>query len=238
MKKFKELNLEEIKQAISQSETLAGVLHLLECHDNTFNRNSLKKIILDNDIDISHLKTKTSKKLYLENPKHCKYCGKEIPYEKRENDFCNSSCAASFNNKGVCKHGQKKPDHSYCLNCGKEITRGRHFCDNTCYAEYERKQYIERWKRGEETGIIGEDGIATAVRKYMFEKNNNSCEICGWHEVNPYTRLVPLQIHHIDGDCKNNSEENLQLLCPNCHALTENFGSRNENCTRIDKRYR
>jgi predicted nucleic acid-binding Zn ribbon protein len=147
---------------------------------------------LDNSIDISHLKTKTSKKLYLENPKHCKHCGKEIPYEKRENDFCNSSCAASFNNKGVCKHGQKKPDHSYCLNCGKEITRGRHFCDNTCYAEYERKQYVERWKRGEETGIIGEDGIATAVRKYMFEKNNNSCEICGWHEVNPYTGLVPL----------------------------------------------
>lgn len=92
----------------------------------------------------------------------------------------------------MCKHGQKKPEHSYCLNCGKEITRGRRFCDNTCYAEYERKQYIERWKRGEETGIIGEDGIATAVRKYMFEKNNNSCEICGWHEINPYTGLVPL----------------------------------------------
>ena len=238
MKKFKELNLEEIKQAISQSETLAGVLHLLECHDNTSNRSSLKKAILDNSIDISHLKTKTSKKLYLENPKYCKYCGKQIPYEKRENDFCNSSCSTSFNNKGVCKHGQKKPDHSYCLNCSKEITRGRRFCDNTCYAEYERKQYIERWKQGKETGIIGEDGIATAIRKYIFEKHHNSCELCGWNEINPYTGLVPLQIHHIDGNCKNNTEENLQLLCPNCHALTENFGSRNNNCTRIDKRYR
>ena len=238
MKKFKELNLEEIKQAISQSETLAGVLHLLECHDNTSNRDSLKKAIQDNDIDVSHLKTKTSKKLYLENPKYCKHCGKEIPYEKRENDFCNSSCAASFNNKGVCKHGQKKPEHSYCLNCGKEITSSRHFCDNTCYAEYERKQYIERWKRGEETGIIGEDGIATAVRKYMFEKHNNACQKCGWNQVNPFTGVVPLQIHHIDGDCKNNQENNLELLCPNCHALTENFGSRNGNCTRIDKRYR
>lgn len=238
MKKFKELNLEEIKQAISQSETLAGVLHLLECHDNTSNRDSLKKTIQDNDIDVSHLKTKTSKKLYLENPKYCKHCGKEISYEKRENDFCNSSCATSFNNKGVCKHGQKKPEHSYCLNCGKEITSGRHFCDNTCYAEYERKQYIERWKRGEETGIIGEDGIATAVRKYMFEKHNNACQKCGWNQVNPFTGLVPLQIHHIDGDCKNNQENNLELLCPNCHALTENFGSRNDNCTRIDKRYR
>lgn len=237
MKKFKELNLEEIKQAISQSTTLAKTLHLLECHDNASNRNSLKKVISDNNIDVSHLKTKTSKKSYSENPKYCKYCGKEIPYEKRENDFCNSSCAASFNNKGICRHEQNKPDHLYCLNCGKEINKGSRFCNNTCYAEYERKQYIERWKQGKETGIIGEDGIATAVRKYMFEKNNNSCEICGWHEINPYTGLIPLQIHHVDGNCKNNSEDNLQLLCPNCHALTENFGSRNENCTRIDKRY-
>ena len=37
---------------------------------------------------------------------------------------------------------------------------------------------------------------------------------------------------------QNNQENNLELLCPNCHALTENFGSRNSNCTRIDKRYR
>ena len=36
----------------------------------------------------------------------------------------------------------------------------------------------------------------------------------------------------------NNSEENLQLLCPNCHSLTENFGARNQNCTRVDKRVR
>ena len=238
MRKIKEINLEEIKQAINNSKSLAEVLHSLECHDNTSNRNSIKKIISENDIDISHLKTPMPKNKYLENPKYCKYCGKELPYEKRENDFCDHSCSASYNNLGICRNGEKLPEHSYCLNCGKEITRGRRFCNNTCYAEYERKQYIERWKRGEETGIIGKDDIATAVRKYMFEKNNNSCEICGWHEVNPYTGLVPLQIHHIDGDCKNNSEENLQLLCPNCHALTENFGSRNENCTRIDKRYR
>ncbi len=31
----------------------------------------------------------------------------------------------------------------------------------------------------------------------------------------------------------NNSEDNLQLLCPNCHALTENFGSRNKNSKRV-----
>ena len=127
---------------------------------------------------------------------------------------------------------------NYCLNCGKEINHRNKFCNNTCHAEYNRKQYIERWKQGLETGTVGEDIIAIAVRKYMFEKHNNSCQKCGWNQINSFTGLVPLQIHHIDGDCKNNQENNLELLCPNCHALTENFGSRNDNCTRIDKRYR
>ena len=238
MRKFKEVKQEEIKQAILNSKSLADVFKLLECHDNASNRDKLKQFIKENNIDISHIKFKITKSKYLENPKLCKYCGKELSYEKRENDFCNHSCAASYNNKSTCRNEEKQSEHNYCLNCGKEINKRNRFCDNTCYAEYERKQYIERWKNGEETGVIGEDGIATAIRKYLFEKHNNSCEICGWNKINFYTGLVPLQIHHIDGDCKNNSEENLQLLCPNCHALTENFGSRNDNCTRIDKRYR
>ena len=96
----------------------------------------------------------------------------------------------------------------YCLNCGKE------------------------------SGVVGTNDISKRIKRYLFEKYNDSCQICGWNKVNPYTGKVPLQIHHIDGDCKNNRPENLQLLCPNCHSLTENFGSRNKNCTRIDRRIR
>lgn len=56
---------------------------------------------------------------------------------------------------------------------------------------------------------------------------------CGWNEINPYTGLIPLQIHHIDGNCLNNEENNLELLCPNCHALTENYGNLNKNSQRV-----
>lgn len=72
-------------------------------------------------------------------------------------------------------------------------------------------------------------GIELPVRRYMLEKYNYKCSKCGWGEVNPYTNLVPLQIHHVDGNSTNNKEENLEVLCPNCHSLTENFGSRNTN---------
>ena len=58
------------------------------------------------------------------------------------------------------------------------------------------------------------------------------CDVCGFSGINPYTNKTILQIHHKDGDATNTTEENLQVLCPNCHAMTENFGSRNKNCTR------
>jgi hypothetical protein len=37
-------------------------------------------------------------------------------------------------------------------------------------------------------------------------------------------KKIPLELHHIDGDTKNNLLENLKILCRNCHAQTDNYG--------------
>ena len=236
-RKFKEISDNELIQKINTSETVAQVLSELGCIDNSYNRKQLREFISLHEIPVDHFKTRISKDSYLKNPKYCKFCGNKISFNKRRNDFCSSSCAASFNNitRELDFTNNKV---SYCLNCGKEIPKRNKYCNMTCKAQYEEKAYIERWKNGEESGLIGRDGIKAAVRNYLFNKYNNSCQLCGWNQVNQYTGKIPLQIHHIDGDCTNNKEDNLQLLCPNCHSLTENFGSRNKNCTRIDKRQR
>ena len=238
MKKFKECTNEEIKLAISNSENLNQVCKQLLCTDNTYNRNKIRDFIKSNNLSIAHFKTRYSKESYDKNPKACKYCGKIIPYEKRVNDFCNHSCATSYNNIGVKRNTGSSLPLSHCLNCGKEIPRGNKYCNNKCQAQFKYKEYIKNWKSGLESGCKGSDDVSNYIRKYLFEKYNNSCQECGWNKINYFTGLVPLQIHHIDGNCLNNKEENLQLLCPNCHALTENYGSRNTNCTRIDKRFR
>lgn len=128
-----------------------------------------------------------------------------------------------------------------CIYCGKEFVKYKSsngkYCSNKCQAAAKHKEYIDKWKNGEKNGLNGKYSISKAIRKYLFEKYNNSCQICGWGEVNKHTGKVPLQIHHIDGDCTNNKEENLQLLCPNCHSLTENFGSRNKNATKGRSKY-
>lgn len=47
---------------------------------------------------------------------------------------------------------------------------------------------------------------------------NPECGISEWHG-----HPLILQLHHINGDHNDNRLENLQILCPNCHSLTENF---------------
>lgn len=37
---------------------------------------------------------------------------------------------------------------------------------------------------------------------------------------------IPLELHHIDGNRYNNNLDNLQILCPNCHAKTDNYSGR------------
>ena len=51
------------------------------------------------------------------------------------------------------------------------------------------------------------------------------CEECGWAKHALDGRL-PLELHHINGDAKDNRLENLQILCPNCHSLKPNYRGR------------
>lgn len=64
------------------------------------------------------------------------------------------------------------------------------------------------------------------LKNELIQLRGNKCEICGLSVWND--QPIPLEAHHIDGDRCNNNLDNLQLLCPNCHTLTPNYGSKNK----------
>jgi hypothetical protein len=54
-----------------------------------------------------------------------------------------------------------------------------------------------------------------------------TCNRCGGTEW--LGQPIPLELEHRDGNSANNSLENLELLCPNCHALTPTYRGKNKN---------
>lgn len=60
-------------------------------------------------------------------------------------------------------------------------------------------------------------------RERLLKEANNSCTMCNFSQTRKDGTSI-LQIDHIDGNKKNNCRKNLQVLCPNCHAVhTEKF---------------
>jgi hypothetical protein len=62
------------------------------------------------------------------------------------------------------------------------------------------------------------------VKQRLFKEGLKAqkCELCGWAKRAASGHL-PLEIDHINGDRTDNRLENLRILCPNCHSLTESY---------------
>ena len=71
------------------------------------------------------------------------------------------------------------------------------------------------------------NGKKDTVKRALLAHRENKCECCGLEQW--LDKPIPLEVHHKDGDNTNNDPDNLQLLCPNCHALTNYYRGRNVN---------
>ncbi len=56
------------------------------------------------------------------------------------------------------------------------------------------------------------------IKSYMCE----SCLNTTWKN-----KPIPLELHHINGIANDHRKENLELLCPNCHAFTDTYRGKN-----------
>lgn len=73
------------------------------------------------------------------------------------------------------------------------------------------------------------------AKKYLLSIKDNKCEQCNNSQWN--NKPISLQLHHIDGNNKNHTITNLQLLCPNCHSQTHNYAGKNKRNTMAPKNH-
>lgn len=137
----------------------------------------------------------------------CKNCGKKME-GKWQISFCSRSCSASYNNvervnltgRRICKvcGGVKHTPHAnMCLTCSRNKS----------------KKTLETVK------------VPVTRKKLLLIERGHKCESCGletWLE-----KPIKLELHHVDGNSDNNDRSNLQLLCPNCYALTPTYRAAN-----------
>jgi hypothetical protein len=122
----------------------------------------------------------------------------------------------------------KKP-RTPCLWCGKEPARSYYkYCSNKCQGLYQRDQVLKEWKIGKRSGLNNIGLVTRAIKAYLREKYENKCCLCGWNRINQKTGLVPLVADHIDGNWRNNTENNLRLICPNCDSLNPTYAGSNK----------
>ena len=125
-----------------------------------------------------------------------------------------------------------------CLFCNKECrfdNRNKNkYCGNQCQQDFQYEKYIAEWKQGLIDGTKGGEQTSSYIHRYIRKKFNNTCTTCNndkWLD-----EPITLELEHIDGDSANNKEDNLTILCPNCHSKTLTYKAKNKGNGRQSRR--
>jgi 5-methylcytosine-specific restriction endonuclease McrA len=153
---------------------------------------------------------------------NCRKCDKKFVPKKGTINYCSISCRNSRNfsdqtkEKKSCITKRKWLDGSYSLvdwnNVNSDVNKRGKQLD-----AWEKKSY-DRLFNGEKLHI-------QTLRKLLIGDVDSCCELCNTSEW--LGSPITLEVHHIDGNNKNNELKNLQILCPNCHSQTDNYRAKN-----------
>lgn len=150
---------------------------------------------------------KITRESYARQPKHCAHCGAVLPFEQRWYTYCSRSCAITVNNRGVQRNAAPQ---TFCP-CGQPKKQANTYCA-ACIAQ---RVYDPPSKSLESLDA------PISRRKLLIRERSHQCEGCGLADW--MGQIIPLELHHLDGDADHNTRDNLQLLCPNCHAQTDHY---------------
>lgn len=77
------------------------------------------------------------------------------------------------------------------------------------------------WNAGKQLKDWSQYTRVAHLKKHLIKIRGHQCECC--KNTDWLDKPIKLEVHHISGDRTDNSLNNLQLLCPNCHSFTDTW---------------
>lgn len=141
-------------------------------------------------------------------PENCIWTNRKTTYNKNNHRRKCSVCGEYINDKNIS---------GMCCGC---LVKNKH------------EERIKTWLETGNTGTSVSSKVPDVIRKYILDKQNSRCAICGMQNLwnNKELKFI---LDHINGDAANNYEENLRLICPNCDSQLDTYKSKNKNSARI-----
>ena len=151
-------------------------------------------------------------------------------HKKRTKGDFEKAAKESFSIAGMCRYLNLKPAggnyklmHDAIIRYNIDIGHftGQGWNTNLKFKPFQEKPLIEILVKDStyQSHKLKRRLILEGVKLYVCE----TCRLTEW-----LGKPIPLELHHINGNNSDNRLENLLLLCPNCHALTDSYRGRNK----------
>ncbi len=165
--------------------------------------------------------------------KNCKKCDKEFEPTKGLINYCSIECRNSrvWDDNDKIKKSESAKKSEKVLVANKNNSKNR--ISNT--TEFWDKIKKERLLKRKEIilNLPYEELKFEALRERIMYEQDCKCNKCGLGEW--LGDKITLELEHKDGNHFNNHRDNLEMLCPNCHATTETWRGRNKANKNIGK---
>lgn len=175
----------------------------------------------------------------------CETCEKQHTGNYASGRFCSEICARSFasrksrneRNKKISKAlkgrtiSQNQPPVHFCEFCSKGFVKKSSLNSHVTHCPFnpKRVERENRWlKKREELMLLPFEMIPPSlIRERLLKEQQGCCNRCGLSEW--LGQKITFELEHKNGDHYDNSRLNIELLCPNCHSMTDTWRGRNKN---------
>lgn len=153
--------------------------------------------------------------------------------------FCSSQCARSFATKdkrsNINETVSKKLKGRQSSLLGTKLTDDHIDKIRNGVSPEVRKLAIEKTRalRLEKYNNTLFENLSTSQKKRRVkEEQNDCCNRCGINEW--LGTSITLEVEHKNGNTKDNSRDNLEALCPNCHSQTPTWRKKKSKLIKVE----